>query len=35
MGANVMDPRRREAALDIARITSAATLAANGHPQVA
>jgi NTE family protein len=36
MGVNVMDPRRRGAALDIARSTSAAALAAaDGHPQVA
>jgi len=36
MGANVMDPRRRRPALDIARHTTAAALAAaEEHPQVA
>jgi NTE family protein len=36
MGANVMDPRRRQPVLDISLRTSAATLAAaDGHPQVA
>jgi NTE family protein len=36
MGANVMDPRRRRPALDVARHTTAAALAAaEGHPQVA
>jgi NTE family protein len=36
MGINLMDPHRREAALDVARRTSAAALAAaDGHPQVA
>ena len=36
MGANVMDPRRRRPALDIARHTTAAALAAaEDHPQVA
>ena len=36
MGVNLMDPRRRRPALDVAMRTSAATLAAaEGHPQVA
>jgi NTE family protein len=36
MGVNVMDPRRRRPALDIARHTTAAALAAaEGRPQVA
>ncbi len=36
MGVNLMDPRRRRAALNVALRTSAATLAAaEGHPQVA
>lgn len=35
MGVNVMDARRRRPVLDISRRTSAATLAAGGHPQVA
>ena len=36
MGVNLMDPRRRRQALDVAMRTSAATLAAaEGHPQVA
>ena len=36
MGVNLMDPRRRQAALNVALRTSAATLAtAEGHPQVA
>jgi hypothetical protein len=36
MGANVMDPRRRQPVLDISLRTSAATLAAaDGHPHVA
>ena len=36
MGFNLMDPRRRQAVLDVSRRTSAATLAAaEGHPQVA
>jgi NTE family protein len=36
MGANVMDPRRRQPVLDISLRTSAATLAtAGGHPLVA
>ena len=36
MGANVMDPRRRQPVLDIALRTSAATLATAGdHPRVA
>ena len=36
MGANVMDPRRRQPVLDISLRTSAATLATAGdHPQVA
>ncbi len=35
MGVNLMDPRRRLAALDVSLRTSAATLAGEGHPQVA
>ena len=36
MGANVMDPRRRQAVLDVSLRTSAAAFAAAGrHPQVA
>ena len=36
MGFNLMDPRRRQAVLDVSRRTSATTLAAaEGHPQVA
>ena len=35
MGFNLMDPRRREPVLDTSLRTSAATLAAEGRPQVA
>ena len=36
MGANVMDPRRRQPVLDVSLRTSAAAFAAaGGHPQVA